>query len=587
MLGLKPYLAARPRPQPVSLTDLPAEIIDLILEIVYIDGGQRPETILSASRVSRELRKSALSILCREILCVLREDKCDSRYPPRDLNTDHLLRHGRTLCVRTVCNPTPTTTISQGQADAIRSHRMQVLQHTISRLPKLQLVRVQGSLSSAIDLLSILKDHRDVAIHLISVFSTTGPGKTHELVNEFNQLLEGRTLAIGTFNVFPNESESDKTPISPPHIKSLQAITLDVGHIYLYKPTPGLNCPPFPCALSTLEEVWLNLSIQFQSSPVSFDSLLPMIPWSNLKRLHIQGSAIRTIFHSILPRLSSLRNLHLGADRFLSFHYNCPYVRNPISSKSAQALFEIDFTSIPRLHSLSIEGMCSHVPIMNVVCPSLRSLKLHRPYLPYPSVSVGGASGQRTPADLLKIARIAPCIERLGLDIGSIENLWHPTAIPGINVDPKLYSFLATLSNFHHLRTLYLFPPHLDPDSGSTLTTTSSLYCLQLCSDQQVIRLFNHLRQQNRKLSMLMISPALMETTLLYNKPIARTWEVRSWGEKTLLVTRQMGNDYELRQMWIGERKLSSEVKRDGYQKGLGVKMERDDDWVLQVSPRM
>ncbi|RMZ83136.1 hypothetical protein DV738_g1240, partial [Chaetothyriales sp. CBS 135597] len=400
MLSLKPYLAARPPPQPASFTDLPSELIELILELAYVDGGQRREALLPISL-----------------------------------------------------------------AKAIRSQSMRALQYHISRMPHLQLVRVQGLLFSATDLLSILKDRPDVVVHLISILAHPDYGDNAE--------------------------------------------------------------SPFPSAFSTLEELWLDISVldvesRRMSSAVSFLSFLSVVPWSNLERLHLKGASMRIIFDALLPHIPSLRHLRLSGDR-----------------DSAG--------------------------------------------------DVGGASGQRTPTELIKIARTAPLIESLGLDIGSIKNLWDPTAIPGVNVDPTLYSFLAALSNFHHLRTLRLFPSHVDLDSDGRLTTGDEAFLVQLCSDQQVIRIFNHLRQQNPKLSVLIISPGLRESARLKQLPIARTWEVRTWGEKTLLVTRQMGNDYELREIWVGERKLRSEVKRDGYQKGfkLGHKRQHDDEWVLERSPRM
>ncbi|RMD42740.1 hypothetical protein DV735_g2360, partial [Chaetothyriales sp. CBS 134920] len=362
MLGLKPYLAARPRPQHASITDLPPEILSLILELVYLDGGQRPDALLPVSLASKGLRKSALAILCREILCVLR-DEDDCHHPPPDLNRDHLLCLGRTLCVRTL--------FYEMSAKRQEAHSMRVLQYHISRMPRLQLVRVEGNLFSAVHILSILKDRSDVEIHFLSV--------------------------------------------------------------------------------SNLEEK-----------------------------------------------------------------------------------YEL-----------------------------------------------------RTPADLIQLARLAPRIESLGLDIGCIKNLWHPTAIPGVNVDPKVYSFLASLSNFHHLHTLRLFPSHVDPDASSRLAAGLRMSYEQLCSDLQVIRIFNYLRRQNPKLSVLIISPGLLRGARICRYPISRAWQVRTWGQKTLLVTRQPEHDYELSEIWVGERKLSSEVKRDGYKMGLGVKSQGDDDWNKNPPPNV
>ena len=296
----------------------------------------------------------------------------------------------------------------------------------------------------------------------------------------------------------------------------------------------------------------------------------------------MHGPTIQLRLSTILPHLKSLRALRLRAEQLLTFHHNCPYAKNAIHSDVNHPYFEVDFAFLPHLTSLSMEGICNHVPIQNLVSPSLRSLKFHRPYL---RVSVFAAESQRSPTDLLKAAKIAPNLQKLELDIGFIENLWHPTAIPGVDVDPELYRFLAALTQFKHLRFLRLFPPYVSRQSLHTRTSPGSPEYRQPCGDAQAIRLFSHLRRQNPKLSFFSISPATrLRSSVLPSQ--AMTWEVRPWGEKTLLVTRQQGKEYELRQTWVGERKVSSEVKRDTYQKGMGENDDGDgggdEGWVLK-----
>ena len=384
--------------------------------------------------------------------------------------------------------------------------------------------------------------------------------------------MDNRTVGLGTFYV-PYDLSSQDDATQSPQIRSIRAISLDVDRanhpeLAFNSFMAGLNSQPLPAALSTLEELWLTLNAKYHTPQIGWNELLPTLPWSRLRRLSMHGPTIQLRLTSILPLLKSLRSLRLRAEKLLPFHDNCSYARGAIYSDVNHPFYEIDFACLPHLTSLSIEGICNHVPIQNLVSPSLRSLKLHRPYL---RLSVFAAESQRSPADLLKAAKITPGLRRLELDIGFIENLWHPTAIPGVDVDPELYHFLAALAQFKSLHFLRLFPPYVSRQSMNHSHSGAPEY-RQPCSDAQAIRLFTHLRRQNPKLSFFSITPASrLRSSVLPSQTM--TWEVRPWGEKTVLVTRQQGKDYELRQTWVGERKLSSEVKRDGYHKG-----RRDDD---------
>jgi hypothetical protein len=442
---------------------------------------------------------------------------------------------------------------------------------------------VRSSLSTAVDLLNALQERRNVAIHFDYIFSVAGRDRSRKLLDKLKHLLQDRIVALGTFYVPYGLVGDEGEGNSPaPAIRAVRAIALDVDRanhpgLAFSSFVPGLNSQPLPTALSNLDELWLTINSKDLTSQVSWNELLPLLPWSRLLRLSMHGPLIQSRFTSVLPRLKSLRSLRLRAEKLLPFHHNCVYVKYAIHSDVNHPFFEIDFSHLPHLTSLSIEGVCNHVPIQNLASPSLRSLKLHRPYF-----SVFAAESQRSPSDLLKLAKINANIQRLELDIGYIENLWHPTAIPRVDVGTQIYSFLNALSHFKDLRFLRLFPPYVTRASLIHASAGAPEYW-QPCSDEQAIRLFTHLKQQNPKLSCFCISP----TTRIRRSVLpshAMTWEVRPQGDKTMLVTRQHGKGYELRQTWLGQMKASSEVKRDSYQKGTGVEAEDDEDggeWIL------
>ena len=153
MLDLKPYLATHTFHQihqrkRNSAINLPSEILDLILEILYNDGGQLG-AIAPASQVSRQFRKSAVPIMFRETSCVIRENDGDrSRHSYiKDLDIAPLLQHVKTLCIRKALrtNDNDVATPPE-QLEAFRCHDLESLRHKISHMEHLQLVRyVQNS----------------------------------------------------------------------------------------------------------------------------------------------------------------------------------------------------------------------------------------------------------------------------------------------------------------------------------------------------------------------------------------------------------------------------------------------------------
>ena len=330
--------------------------------------------------------------------------------------------------------------------------------------------------------------------------------------------------------------------------------------------------PNYPNVLPDLRELWLGQSKASKLLRVPWSRLLNAIDWSKLNRLRIHGPNIQGRLHDVASKLHNLQDLRVdSANKPIVFHANCAYNRPPIFSDVNYPFFDVDFACLRKLKTLEIVGICNHVPIANLAGPCLTALKLHSP------TSTGYAmssESQRSSSDLVLLAKIAPLIERLELDIGYVENLWHPTAIPGVDVDLEQYRFLSALANFKSLRSLRLFPPYL---TRECLQAHMGRGMQQPLSDEQAVRMFNYVRSLCPKLDLLSISVS----ERWYHRELdfsPMNWEVKQWGNKTLVITRQLGKDYELRQAWVGERRLTMETKKHAYWK---KHIPDSEDWLL------
>ena len=305
----------------------------------------------------------------------------------------------------------------------------------------------------------------------------------------------------------------------------------------------------------------------------SLHDLDTIIPWSRLRRLSIvweYAVPMNQFIYDVAPKLPKLEALRLRAEHRRLYHPLCKY-EVPMSGLYADAPdvpeFEINFSLMQELKELEVDGMCNHIPISGLVSPRLRSLRLHCEDTLW---SVFSTESQRSPADILAAAKVAPDIERLELDIGYINNLWHPTAIPGVDVDVEQYSFLDAISKFRRLRFLRLFPPFVPKD---TPRFTRRVPHCQPVTDDQAIRLFEHLRRKCPSLQMLSIAaiPSFVEIDTM-------CWEMKRKGDKTILTTKHRERNYQHRQVWVGQRRLTSEIKRYTTPKRY---LPETDSWVL------
>ena len=186
---------------------------------------------------------------------------------------------------------------------------------------------------------------------------------------------------------------------------------------------------------------------------------------------------------------------------------------------------------------------------------------------------------ERHPEDISTLETLCPLLEHLELDVGDLSTLWHPTAIPGIDVDVVVYRVLSALARLR-LKSLRLFPSYIkgDPlDSGWPAPPFR-----QPVSDEQAVKVFNYLKTQCRSLQNFAISTdngfASRSRRFEFH---AMSWTMHMLGSHTIVVTRQALRDYIQRQVWVGERRLTTEIRRFAYSKPYNP---QSPGWILPPS---
>ena len=204
-----------------------------------------------------------------------------------------------------------------------------------------------------------------------------------------------------------------------------------------------------------------------------------------------------------------------------------------------------------------------------------RSLESTSPWLEVPFVKL-----ERTPDEVTSLVNLCPMLEEVELNVGMISNLWNGHAISGIDVDVQVYSVLGSIARLPRLRKLRLFPPYC----ANMYRDYSTAQFRQPLDDEQAIKIFNHVKSQCPTLQELAISTDnefALGTRLFDFHPMS--WIMHAVGAHTILVTRQASRDYEQRQIWVGERRLTTEIRRFAYLKPY---LPDTPGWVLQTPPR-
>lgn len=328
-------------------------------------------------------------------------------------------------------------------------------------------------------------------------------------------------------------------------------------------------------AWKTLEEFQIDCRLfLLQDAPSSWDSLwLGNEVGENLRRLSVRGSA--GTFAQLTILVNSLKNL-------VSLRFHCYATYGGLQQIPNGS--ESPFSHLKNLRELELDHVTSQIPLAYIANPNLRRLRVHssdnmfrRP------TELRADKFERSPEEVSTLKTLCPLLEHLELDVGDLSSLWHPTAIVGVDVDVQVYRLLNSLAKLPALTRLRLFPSYLKGDPHRTGWPRPP-FCQPL-SDEQAIKVFNYLKTQHPSLQSLAISTdnefASQATTIRELDFHAMSWTMHMLGSQTILVTRQALRDYEQRQVWVGERRLTTEIRRFAHTKPY---IEDSPGWMLPPS---
>ncbi|KAK5457093.1 hypothetical protein LTS15_004874 [Exophiala xenobiotica] len=548
-----------------SFQDLPPEILGLIADQLYDAGFGLADGLPAFSLVSRQCRLAALPFMFGNISHVVRDNLDQQEHGTLGLflNYPHLLRHAKELHVvrPAVIRGFVPSLDHASTRRLIQEHMsadLQVIMDGLTLMPRLHRIRLDCSAAAALEILMLLPADAIYEIVLDEIYSPYWP--LIEATTELATVGSRHRFALGAFGLEPSQHDlNDQATYDA--IAKAAAVVLHMA--WLLKDNrvhqgSSIARGPYIAETPSWTELWLLIRRACGTTTFSIRDLdLEIVPWANLRRLSISweyAMPMNQFIFDVAPKLNSLEALRLRAAHQRLYHPACKYdvpTTGLFADTPIVPAFEIDYAQMRELRELEIDGICNHIPIEALLGPKLRSLRLHREDTLW---SVYSPESQRTPGDILSATKICPNLERLELDIGYIENLWHPTAIPGVDVDMEQYSFLNAISKFRRLRHLRLFPPFVPKDSPRF--SRSVPHCVPV-SDDQAIRLFEHLRKECPSLQVLSI--AAIPSFVMID---TMCWVVKRRGEKTILTTKHQKRNYQHRQIWVGQRRITSEIQR-------------------------
>ena len=335
--------------------------------------------------------------------------------------------------------------------------------------------------------------------------------------------------------------------------------------------------PEADCAMPSLRE--LHLNVPMRPPQALYDVIihfLEIIPWSRLHRLSLTGDAlIEEVLQSFRTSLTSLHSLRLEAARWPPTYKRSNHtLANDIHNDPAEGTWPASIGVVANaslllrdqaFEEVELEGFDMELSLAHILSDKLRKLKLHM-------CELQPVCARRQAAELQLLSKLAPNIEHMELDIARIGNLWHATAVPGVDVDVRIYQVLDAITALPRLKWLRLFPQYRDGgiNFGGKFT--------QPLTDDAAVRLFRRLKEKSASLETLAISSDNHVARYIADfDPMS--WELRTAGEKIVLTVRQANHDYEQRQVWVGERRLTTEIRRFSYQKPYIPEFE---GWIME-----
>jgi hypothetical protein len=309
-----------------------------------------------------------------------------------------------------------------------------------------------------------------------------------------------------------------------------------------------------------LRELHLSGEVSIRSEEACL-AFLTAFQWSTLKRLTLSGSRLAELLLSQFgAEMTSLRSLRIAV--FPPQHHF--FWTAPEQNLSAIS----EFLATKCLMELELDGFSKDLPIKLAASPKLRKLRLHS----WEVDPAGAQANLKSAHDIREIAALAPNLEHLMLDVAQVSKLWHPTAIPGVDVDVHVYQIFDALSQLTQLKILHLFPRFCTLDDNGRASWQQAIE-----DDGQAVRIFKHLKAMQSSLELLILSSDNVVARVADIDPMR--WTVCQVGETILLRVRQANKEYEQQQIWQGQRRLRTEIKRhsyfDPYLDGLGPRRPR------------
>ncbi|ERF73127.1 hypothetical protein EPUS_09125 [Endocarpon pusillum Z07020] len=311
----------------------------------------------------------------------------------------------------------------------------------------------------------------------------------------------------------------------------------------------SLNGTTASC-LPPLKELRLNVNprrIMVQEDECL--NLLAGFQWSSIEKLDISSDRLT---ETLLPRFGA-EMVKLQSLSIIVLYLK----RNGLWAASEQSLLAVsDLLAKRSFVELELDGFNKTLPIRHVASVHLRKLRLHMIELDH---TIARAN-LRSAAEIQELAELAPNLEHLMLDVAHVGKLWHPSAIPGVDVDVHLYQVLGAFSKFRHLKTLRLFPRYYCADENG-----QGLWQQAIDDDGQAVRIFKYLKSISPSLELLVLSSDHLVAQFADIDPMS--WTVCQFGDCILLRLQQANKNYEQKQIWQGQRRLRTEIKRYSHSK--------------------
>lgn len=489
-----------------------------------------------------------------------------------------VLRRGLTVVEFLLQNPhiaEQVKSVSVWRVDGFSpdSRQRQAFEQVFESLRNLQSVQIQELDGSTFPLIELMREsgrplNVTIAHH---IFGEVYDGVTVEHMKSYLALSPRSSLSLNLDAHMPSTTWKVLKPIllSMPAVKALKFRQyLSEAHRVAVPPSKldynGLLLPAEGCTIWGLEEFHVS-DVLLKESIVESEifSALNMVNWGVLKRLSLSGRAmVEDFFPRAVQSLSSLESLKLSSPNPRSFLYAAGLVGSAYdhSIPAPRPLLPENspFLKMSRLAELSLDGASNTLPPHYFASPSLNHLRLHLRETFYTSRT----HGARCAEDVKLLSNLSSAITRLEVDIGEIANLWHLTAVPGVDVDVRIYQILQAITAFPKLRFLRLFPPFIVKGTQRNRFPIHR----QPLSDEQAVRIFRRLKSERSSLEILSIAadPVVAKDAVDFD---CMSWTVIQSGCQILLVTRQANKSYEQRQIWEGERRLRTEIKRFSYPK--------------------